>query len=182
MNDTHTFRASKVKALLTLLGSLAFVAAGIWISAEKPILGWICAGFFALGVPASILMMLPNYSFLRLDSDGFEMGSLFGSQKILWSEVDGFRICSNRGVKIIEIVFNENHTRHKVGRAVASAVARMEGAIANIYDAPLAEVLASLNSWKHRFATQRTNIPVKAAPFGRWALRDKAAQRRSHLR
>ncbi|MFA7495520.1 MAG: hypothetical protein WCY67_04335 [Acidithiobacillus sp.] len=37
-------------------------------------------------------------------------------------------------------------------------------------------------SWKHRFATRPPNIPVKAAPFGRWALRDKAAQRRSHLR
>lgn len=156
MNDTHTFRAGKVKALQLLLGSLAFVAAGIWMSAEKPILGWICAGFFALGVPVSLLMMLPNSLFLRLDRDGFEMGSLFGSQKILWSEVDGFRISSIRGAKMIEIVFNENHTRQKAGRAVASAVAGMEGAIANSYDAPLAEVLASLNSWKHRFATQHT--------------------------
>ncbi|OQA33076.1 MAG: hypothetical protein BWY57_01482 [Betaproteobacteria bacterium ADurb.Bin341] len=84
------------------------------------------------------------------------MGSMFGSQKILWSEVDGFRISSIRGAKMIEILFNENYTRQKIGRAVASTISGMEGAIANSYNAPLGEVLATLNSWKDRFAAQRT--------------------------
>ena len=154
MNDSHTFRASKKKAFLLLLGSLTFVAVGIWISAEKPLLGWICAGFFGLGIPASLFMMLPNAMFLRLDPEGFEMGSVFGAKKILWSEVNGFRISSIRGVQLIEIVFNENYARQKIGRAVASTVSGMEGGIPNNYDAPLEEVLAALNSWKERFAAQ----------------------------
>ena len=156
MNDFRTFRASKKKAFLLLLGSLVFVAAGIWMSAEKPFLGWVCAGFFGLGIPASLFMMLPNAMFLRLDHEGFEMGSVFGGQKIRWSEVDGFHISSIRGTQMIEINFNENYTRQKIGRAVASTVSGMEGAIANSYDAPLGEVLAALNSWKERFGEQRT--------------------------
>jgi hypothetical protein len=152
MNESHTFRASKKKALLLLLGSLVFVALGVLMSEEKPLIGWLCAGFFGLGIPASLFMMLPNAMFLRLDREGFEMGSMFGSQKVLWAEVNGFQISSIRGAKMIEILYNENYTRQKVGRAVASAMSGMEGAIANNYNASLDEVLNTLRSWKERYA------------------------------
>lgn len=156
MNESHIFRTSKKKAFLLLLGSLAFVAGGVSMTSEYPLLGWLGAGFFGLGIPASLLMMLSNAMFLRLDSEGFEMGSMFGSQKILWSEVDGFRISSIRGANMIEILFNENYSRQKIGRAVSSTISGMESAIANVYNAPLGEVLATLNSWKARYAKRRT--------------------------
>ena len=154
MNNSVTFRASKLKAFLLFVGSILFVAAGVWMADEKPLIGWLCAGFFGLGIPASILMLLPNALFLRLDESGFEMGSLFGSKKLLWEEIDGFRIASIRGAKMIEILFSDTYTQQKLGRAIASSVSGMEGAIANSYDAPLDEVLAALNSWKSRYGKQ----------------------------
>jgi hypothetical protein len=152
MSESHTFRASKKKAFLLLLGSLTFVALGVLMLSEKPLVGWLCIGFFGLGIPASLFMMLPNAMFLRLDREGFEMGSIFGGQKILWVEVNGFQISSIRGAKMIEILYNENYTQQKVGRAVASAMSGMEGAIANNYNASLDELLSTLRSWKERYA------------------------------
>lgn len=161
MSDSRVFRASKKKAFFLLLGSLAFVAIAVFIAPENPLLGWSCAGFFGLGIPTSIFMMLPNAMFLRLDSEGFEMGAMFGSHRILWDEVDGFRISSIRGAKMIEIIYNENYKRQAVGRAVASAMSGMEGAIANSYNAPLDEVLGALLSWKERFARPRQYSPLE---------------------
>jgi hypothetical protein len=170
MNNSHTFYASKIKAVLLLLGSILFVAGGIWMTNEKPLLGWLCAGFFALGVPASFLMMLPKSMYLRLDQEGFEMGSLFGRHKILWDEVDGFRISSIRGAKMIEIIFSEAYTRQKIGRAVAASVSGMEGAIANSYNASLDEVLQSLNLWKARFDENAPNLSLNRGSESRAAL------------
>lgn len=151
MTESHTFRASKKKASLLFLGSICFVVLGVLMASEKPLLGWLCAAFFGLGIPASIFMMLPNAMFLRLDHEGFEMGAAFGRQKILWSEVDGFQISSIRGNKMIEILYNENYGRQKVGLAVASAMAGMEGAIANSYESSLEEVFDALVAWKERY-------------------------------
>lgn len=117
MNESHVFRASKKKAFLLLIGSIVFVGLGVFIAPEKPLLGWLCAGFFGLGIPVSFFMMLPNAMFLRLDSDGFEMGSMFGSHRTLWRKVDGFRICSLHGTKMIEILYNTNYKRQKGSRS-----------------------------------------------------------------
>jgi hypothetical protein len=160
MNDSHTFFASRRKAVLLLLGSILFVAGGIWMSNEKPVLGWLCAGFFALGIPASFLMMWPNAMYLRLNQEGFEMRSMFGRHMVLWSEVDGFRISSIRGAKMIEIIFNEAYTRQKLGRAVAASVSGMEGAIPNSYNASLDEVLRMLNRWKARFDENGPDLAI----------------------
>lgn len=100
MNNAHTCHASKFKALLLLLGSIFFVAGGLRMTTEKPIIGWICIAFFSLGIPASLLMIFTNAMFLRLNEEGFEIGSLFGSQKIRWGDVERFEIASIHGASL----------------------------------------------------------------------------------
>ena len=151
MNNIITFKASRKKAILILIGSLCFVALGVFTPLEKPWVGWLCAAFFSLGVPASFLMLLPNAMYLRLDEEGFEMGSPFGKQKIKWDDVSSFSIGSVRGAKMIAITFSQQYKQQKFGRAVSASLSGMEGAIANSYDASLDEVLMSLKKWKERF-------------------------------
>jgi hypothetical protein len=67
------FRGSFRKVLLLLAISIAFVAIGLWMTSERPVLGWLCAGFFALGIPASLFMMRHNSTYLRLTDKGIEI-------------------------------------------------------------------------------------------------------------
>ena len=145
------FTASRKKALLLLLGSFCFVALGVWVSSEKPLLGWTCVAFFGLGVPASLLMLLPGGTYLRLDAEGFELVSPFRKHRTKWTEVAGFEIRTIRDTRVIAIVYTPGYQGQKFGRALASSLAGMEGAIPNTYNAPLNEIAASLNSWKSRF-------------------------------
>lgn len=75
MSDVRVFSASKKKAFLLLLISIAFVAAGVWMSSENPVMGWTTVAFFGLGIPASGFLLLPGKVYLKLDPDGFEMSS-----------------------------------------------------------------------------------------------------------
>ena len=156
MADELTYHASRGKAALILLASIAFVAIGYFIRVEKPFYGWACMIFFGLGIPVGLIMLFsPNSTYLRLDAEGFEMGSFVKKTRIKWTDVAGFELASIRGAKMIEIVYAPHYEGQQMGRAVADNISGMEGAIPNSYNAPLDELLKTLNEWRTRYGTRR---------------------------
>ena len=152
MAESLTYRASRWKAVWLLLGSAAFVAIGYFLRAEQPFIAWACMIFFGLGIPISLIMMFsPNSMYLRLDEEGFEMGSFVKKTRIKWTDVAGFELGSIRGAKMIAIIYAPHYEGQQIGRAVASGLSGMEGAISNSYNAPLNEVLETLNNWRMRY-------------------------------
>ncbi len=142
--------------MLLLLGSTAFVAVGYFLRAEHPFIGWACMIFFGLGIPVGLIMMFsPNSMYLRLDQEGFEMGSFVKKTRIKWTDVAGFELASIRGAKMIAIMYAPHYEAQKIGRAVAENLSGMEGAISNSYNAPLKELLETLNTWRARYSRTR---------------------------
>ena len=144
MADELTFHASRGKAALILLGAIAFVVIGYFMRLEKPLIGWACMIFFGLGIPVGLI-----------NQEGFEMGSFVKKTRTRWTDVAGFELASIRGAKMIAIIYAPHYEGQKIGRAVAENLSGMEGAIGNSYNAPLAEVLKSLNEWRARYSTRR---------------------------
>jgi len=105
------FKASLKKALLILVVSIAFVVLGVWLIGEKPFLGWLSVGFFGLGIPASLFMMLPNTTYLKLDREGFEVVAMSRRSRIKWTEVDAFHMGKIHGNKMIAIAFSPEYTK-----------------------------------------------------------------------
>jgi hypothetical protein len=135
---------------MVLVISIGLVVLGAWLANERPVLGWLSIAFFGLGIPASLLMLRPNSTYLKLDADGIDIVSMSRHLKLKWSEVDAFRIAHIHGAKMIAIDYSAEYTKQKAGRAVAFVLSRMEGAIADHYTAPLEQVLQTLNEWKAR--------------------------------
>ena len=150
MDSPVIFRGSPKKALMLLVISIGFVVLGAWLTTEQPVPGWLCIAFFGLGIPASLLMLRPNSTYLKLDADGIDIVSMSRHLKLKWSEVDAFRIARIHGAKMIAIDYSAEYTKQKAGRAVALALSGMEGAIADHYSAPLEQVLQTLSEWKAR--------------------------------
>jgi hypothetical protein len=146
MQTEIVFPASRLKALLLLAGSCAFVAIGVLMSREKPLIGWVSVMFFGLGIP------LPNKVYLRLDPRGFEIGSPFSKKLTRWKDVERFYIGAVRGARLIAIVYRPGYSEQQALRKVSSKVAGMEGAIPNSYAASREEVLKALNEWHARHA------------------------------
>lgn len=156
MADELTFYASRSKAVFLLLASIVFVFGGFLLRAEEPFWGWVCMIFFGLGIPFGLLLLFsPKSSYLHLDREGFAMGSFTGKKHTKWTDVAGFELASIRGAKMIAIIYAPHYEGQKIGRAVAENLSGMEGAIPNNYNAPLAEVLKTLNEWRERYGSRR---------------------------
>ena len=151
MEGELIFKASLKKAVLILVISIGFVAPGLWMTTEHPVLGWITVGFFGLGIPASLVMMRPGTTYLKLDQKGFEIVSMTRGCRIKWTEVEAFSIGTMHGNKMIAIEFSPEYTRQQAVRALASALTGIESAIADHYTAPIEEIFEALNAWKERF-------------------------------
>jgi len=146
-----TFTASRKKAMLLLFGSLCFVALGVWIVPQKPLLGWSCVAFFGLGVPTSVFMILPGAMYLKLDTEGFELGSFFRKHKTKWTDVERFEVRAIHTTKIITVVYSQAYQEQKLARAISSSLAGAEGGLPNSYNASLDQIVTALNDWKSRF-------------------------------
>jgi hypothetical protein len=132
MTESLTFRASRAKGLLVLVLSWCFVA---------------------LGIPVGLFMIFsPNAMYLRLDQEGFEMGSLIRKLRIKWTDVRGFEMRRIHHNRMIAIIYAPHYNEQKIGRAVASTISGMEGGIANNYNASLDEIPKTLNEWRARYA------------------------------
>ena len=156
MADELTYHASRGKSVFLLLASIAFVAIGYWMRVEKPLIAWACIIFFGLGIPLGLIMIFsPKAMYLRLDTEGFEMGSFVKKTRIQWTDVAGFELASIRNAKMIAIIYAPHYEGQQIGRAIADELSGMEGAIPNSYNAPLDEVLKTLNEWQARYGTRR---------------------------
>jgi len=152
--DELIFHASRAKAVLLLLGSVAFVAMGWWMKEQKPLIGWLCVVFFSLGIPAALIMFLPGAMYLRLDRQGLEMKSMGRKNRTLWKDVQSFKIGSIRGAKMIAINYRPHYADQKLARVVVSAVSGMEGAIPNSYNVSLVNLERVLNQWLERYGRE----------------------------
>jgi Bacterial PH domain len=148
MDNTLTFVASRGKALRLLLLSICCVALGAWGASESPVLGWLMVALFGLGILVSLLLMfLPSFAHLRLDEEGFEVGSIFRSRKYRWSDVVDFRIESIPGANMIAIIFHPEY-KQQPGRTVASTLSGIDAAIPDQYNATLEQILEALTDWR----------------------------------
>jgi hypothetical protein len=150
------FPASRKKAVLLLLGCIAFVAAGLMMASEKPLLGWLAVGFFGLGIPASLGLLLTDRVRLRLTEQGIEMYGLLGKPTaIRWSDIARFELATlPAGLaqpKMIAIVYRDGYTHQQGLRNAAAALSGVESGIGDSYRAPRAEVLRTLVEWHARY-------------------------------
>jgi hypothetical protein len=54
-----------------LLGSMGLTAVGVWMIAAGDFRGWLVAGFFAIGIASTaVMLLLPGAGDLVLDSQG----------------------------------------------------------------------------------------------------------------
>ena len=155
------FGANRRKAALLLAGCAGFVALGAWAVAENPWLGWTCIAFFGLGIPVSLLTMLPGSTYLRIDGQGFEMASLYRRHRVRWEEVDGFGLASVGGNRMIAIAYSDDYRRQRAMRRFSLRLTGVEAAIPDHYAAPVEQIIEALCAWKSRFGRQESRVPMQ---------------------
>jgi hypothetical protein len=153
-----TFYPKRSSAVWLLLGCTAFVAVGVWLGISKgDWMGFLCAGFFGLGIPVAVIQLMPGSTFLRLDSTGITFASMFKEKSLPWAVFQEFFVVTMRqtGVKVHETVgfnFVPTYDRARAGRAVARFISHCEGALPNTYGMKAEELAHILNTRLREFS------------------------------
>jgi hypothetical protein len=156
-----TVYPKKSQMLLLFLVCVAFVGGGVLMIRDGQKVGWLCAGFFSLGIPVFLIQLYPKSSFLTVSEDGIEFCSLFRRSKLQWSDVSEFGVYSIRhhGLTVSTMVgmnYSREYQRLSKARSVSKALAGFEAGLPDTYGFR-AEELARLLSAYHYERTQKRN-------------------------
>src|SRR6185295_16409591 len=95
-----TLRISRIKMLVLLVGSLAFVACGVLLivfvknDPEAVVAGIASVLFFGACAAIGAVMLLPGAGSLTLDAGGFEICSFFRRNRIAWPQASRFTVAT----------------------------------------------------------------------------------------
>ncbi len=145
--DTVFLRTPRWKALLVLLGSVAFVAIGAVLVRQGEAFGWLAIAFFGLGVPVALIMLLGK-SGLSLDRAGFEMPVFGGRRRYRWRDVSAFEAVNVYGAAMI--VFDDLKSRGFLAHANQAVCGRNAGIGATLIPGDLDQACALLNAFRDR--------------------------------
>ncbi len=143
-------RPNRRRYLLLLL-SCAGLAAGALTARKSDPINWVGILLFGSGVIVFSLLLLPGSAYLKLDSAGFTLCSLFRAHSTGWCEVDSFQVGRIAGRKMVVFNFSNLHPRQRVLRKLSSALSGYEAGLPETYGGLSAEELAAMmNDWRER--------------------------------
>ncbi|WP_157597849.1 MULTISPECIES: hypothetical protein [unclassified Rhizobacter] len=113
-----------------------------------PLLGWMFVLFGGAFFVLACRMMTPGLTYLRLDSEGFELKSGRVRRKTKWQDVKSFRRASlGTAGSVIAIEYHPTYTKESKARSFAKVVVGIEDFIPNAYNVTLETLEKELRAW-----------------------------------
>ena len=152
-------RPSKLKAVLLLVACTAFVVIGLFLGSSGKWIGYLCAAFFALGIPVGVSQLLPGASYLEIGNDGFTVSSMFRKHFVSWSTIREFRIVDVTPVspsKTKRVGYDRIHLDGgpSVGEEFSKVLGGVEGMLPDNYGKKAEELLEIMDTCLAKARTQ----------------------------
>jgi len=148
MLKTKILRPSRLKTILLLIVSLAFVATTPITMEKNQTMSWLGAIFFGLVALVFIIQLFPNSSYLKLTEEGFEVKSMYKSHFTKWSDIEYFGVGEISNNKMVMFIYSENHNTQKIGKEIARGLTGGEGGLPNTYGMKADKLADLMNEWK----------------------------------
>src|SRR5262245_46292743 len=142
-----TLRPSPWKWLGVGLISLAFTLAGAQMVGSGDPKGWLGLVFFGAGVVISVVCVLPNASYLKLDADGFTVRSLYRAQTVRWADVAEIGVGRVFLNKMVMLNFEPTFTRVAGLRSLNAGLTGFEGGVPDSYGLKHEELAELMNEF-----------------------------------
>ena len=146
-----TFRTSRIKVAVLLTSSVAFVATGVWMASEKPLIGYLCIVFFGLCALVFTVQLHPNSSYLTVSPDGFTFCALFRQTFVPWSQTTEFVVVNVRNHQMVGWNYALGYQGQKAGRVLAKAIAGVEAALPDTYGIKASDLANLMNDARRRY-------------------------------
>ncbi len=147
------FRPNKWKTFILFLMCSVFVALGIFMVDEEPIIGRASIIFFGFGALIALIQFYPNSVYLKLTDEGFEVKSLFRTNFTKWTEIENLEQDSLRGNKMICFDYTEEHKKYNTEKKIGKFLLGKGGVIQSIYAIKTKDLLALMKQYKSKSET-----------------------------
>ena len=166
MSTIEVLHPRKLKWVLVLLGSAAFVAIGVALGRDPDVqprfMVYLTIGFFGLCGLAALLQLIPGSSYLRLAPEGLTIRTMWRDTFYRWSDIERFGVggfATRHGPfrqrhRMIGIDFVPGYQHGGIARQlmrVSSGIAGFQGALPDNYGRDYEELAAYLNQLKARY-------------------------------
>lgn len=158
--ENQILRPKNIKTILLAVISLAFTIAGVFMTKDENLTGWLAALFFGLCFIVFLIQLIPGSTQLKLTQQGFIMTSLFRSHFTKWSDVKSFKIGYLGMNKTVMFDYADTYKKQEIGKSIAKALSDSHGAIPSTYGLKATELLYIMNDWKNKYGAQQT--PTKS--------------------
>ena len=144
------YTPSSRRMVFLLLGSLAFVLAGIVAVRRNPAVGYAGIAFFGLGVLIATVNLLPGSAFLQVTNEGFTFCSLYRRHHIPWREVKEFVLIHAGNRPMVGWNYNAERNGKARLRRLSAAITGAEAGLPDTYGMPASELATLLNTLLQR--------------------------------
>ena len=139
--------------LLLLAISSGFVASGAFLIGQGEFLGgWLCVGFFGLGVLVALVSLLPGSNYLELTTSGLEVSSLYRKWFVRWTDVQEFFPVVVSTKRLVGWDYSPTYTAQSLGRNISRGLAGIEAALPDTYGLSAEALATLLNEWRTEHA------------------------------
>lgn len=152
-------RPRKRRLLFLLLGSLVFVASGIFIlksptpSYGNAIASWSAVVFSGACALVAMVSLWPGSTYLTLGKTGFTVCMLFRPKSYRWSEVGSFKVGRMFTRKMVAFDYSNSYRLHRSLRKLNSRIGGFEASLPDFFGNSAEELAALLNEWRMRSET-----------------------------
>ena len=147
---TLVLKPSRIRLVAYLVGSLSFVAVGIWGVMEGRQYLWATIIFFGLGSIVFLVQLHPRSSSLTLTNDKFVVRSLFRGFEHSWDEVDTFFVVRFGTRRMVAFNYSKEYLEQQRARRIAAKMFGAEAGIPGSFGMSLEQLASIMNAWKHR--------------------------------
>lgn len=159
MSQVKVYRTSRWKAAAAVAGCAGFVALGVFMLADRPLVAWVAILFFGGGGLLALFGLLTGGTTLTLGHKGFEMASSFKRNRIRWDEIEAPVIVVFKRNRMIAV----NYLRGNGKSGVSRALTGMDLALPNMYGVPLKELCDTMNTYRDRYIGSAAAVTATAA-------------------
>jgi hypothetical protein len=150
-----TLRPSRKKAAMLFLVSLLFVVGGIWMVRDGQMMGYLCGGFFALGLPVFALQFHPKAAYLRLEPDSFTFCSLFRAHTVRWAIIREFAVICVGPNRMVAWNFTPDYPASGSARAISKSLSGYEAALPDTYGMKPQELVELMEGLRQSYGKTR---------------------------
>lgn len=138
-----TLRPGKLKNIILILISIAFICMGIVLIDKNLWVAILTIFLFGISLIVFIINLIPNTSYLKIDERGLEIKSLFRTTFIPWQVVSGFKTKQIFVNRLVTFDINEKYLEN-------SKIKSKTGAFPDTYGMSAKKLAALLNDYKEK--------------------------------